>query len=181
MHTGVAAAAASLLQQPCGDPGSARRAWRLCPRACHRAAQHGGACWAGRPLAIGVLLHHARMHCFLFALTCVLYMYCVYYGRQELLPAPLRHTTRPQPTPSEPLVCAVCCTPAALVFRGIGFFDVGVLVFTGQLAKLAAHIVPCGPAQRRRSKEQWVQLLKERLRPVPPRPRPAAAARTKAA
>ncbi|KAG2493498.1 hypothetical protein HYH03_008314 [Edaphochlamys debaryana] len=53
----------------------------------------------------------------------------------------------------------------ALAFRGIGFFDVGVMVFTGQLDKLASHIVPCGPKQAARSREEWVALLRHRLQP----------------
>ncbi len=52
---------------------------------------------------------------------------------------------------------------AALAFQGIGFFDVGLLVFTGQLHRLAGHVVPCGPRQAARSREQWVQLLRHRL------------------
>ncbi len=61
---------------------------------------------------------------------------------------------------------------AALVFHSLGFFDVGLAVFTGRLAYLARHIVPCGPRQAARTHEQWVEVLRERLRPV----RPAAAA-----
>ena len=37
--------------------------------------------------------------------------------------------------------------PAALVFDGIGFFDVGVAVFSGRLEWLAERIVPCGARQ----------------------------------
>ena len=55
---------------------------------------------------------------------------------------------------------------AALAFAGIGFFDVGLAVFTGRLSWLAEKIVPCGPKQAARSNEQWVALLKERLQPV---------------
>ncbi|EFJ49187.1 hypothetical protein VOLCADRAFT_120780 [Volvox carteri f. nagariensis] len=54
----------------------------------------------------------------------------------------------------------------ALVFRGIGFFDVGFMVFTKQLDKLATYIVPCGPNQAKRSHEEWVALLRHRLRPA---------------
>ncbi|GFR48554.1 hypothetical protein Agub_g10453 [Astrephomene gubernaculifera] len=54
----------------------------------------------------------------------------------------------------------------ALVFRGIGFFDVGLMVFTGQLDRLASYIVPCGPKQRARSREEWVALLRYRLQPA---------------
>eukprot|EP00879_Flechtneria_rotunda_P006238 GHRR01006557.1.p1 GENE.GHRR01006557.1~~GHRR01006557.1.p1 ORF type:complete len:253 (+),score=90.81 GHRR01006557.1:1174-1932(+) len=54
----------------------------------------------------------------------------------------------------------------ALVFQGISFFDVGLAVFTGRLEWLANHIVPCGPCQAGRSKQQWVELLQHRLQPV---------------
>ncbi len=54
----------------------------------------------------------------------------------------------------------------ALIFRGIGFFDVGVMVFTRQLDKLATFIVPCGPKQARRSHDEWVALLRHRLGPA---------------
>lgn len=37
------------------------------------------------------------------------------------------------------------------------------MVFTGQLHRLAGHVVPCGPRQAARSREQWVQLLRHRL------------------
>ncbi len=58
---------------------------------------------------------------------------------------------------------------AALVFHSLGFFDIGVAVFTGRLGYLADHIVPCGPRQVTRTREEWIALLKRRLRPVPPR------------
>ncbi len=59
-----------------------------------------------------------------------------------------------------------CGATAALTFKGIGFFDVGVAVFTGRLGWLADRVVPCGERQAGRSREEWVQLLRERLRPV---------------
>eukprot|EP00898_Chlorokybus_atmophyticus_P001272 jgi/Chlat1/2145/Chrsp17S02722 len=52
----------------------------------------------------------------------------------------------------------------ALVFEGVGFFDVGFLVFTRQLDKLAARIVQLG--HRKRTHEELVRLLEERLKPV---------------
>ncbi|PNH03607.1 Pumilio 3 [Tetrabaena socialis] len=55
---------------------------------------------------------------------------------------------------------------APVPFQGVGFFDVGVMAFTGQLEKLAGHIVPCGPKQGGRSREEWVALLRHRLRPA---------------
>lgn len=52
----------------------------------------------------------------------------------------------------------------ALVFEGIAFFDVGFLVFTGQLGKLADRYVNIG--QKSRSKEDLVKLFQSRLRPI---------------
>lgn len=63
-----------------------------------------------------------------------------------------------------PALCWPGC--AALVFKGIGFFDVGVAVLTRRLGWLADRIVPCGPRQARRSREEWVELLRYRLRPA---------------
>jgi hypothetical protein len=62
------------------------------------------------------------------------------------------------------------CPPAlaALAFKGIGFFDVGLAVFTGRLGWLADRTVPCGPKQAARSRQEWVQLLQHRLQPVTP-------------
>jgi hypothetical protein len=64
------------------------------------------------------------------------------------------------------LLYCCCVAPAALAFRGIGFFDVGLAVFTGRLGWLADRIVPCGPKQAARSRQEWVQLLQHRLQPV---------------
>lgn len=77
-------------------------------------------------------------------------------------------------TPLAAVACPVCSQTrhthihicAALVFEGIGFFDVGLAVFTGRLAWLADRIVPCGPRQAARSREEWVAVLKKRLQPV---------------
>lgn len=72
------------------------------------------------------------------------------------------------------LTCVCDCPPPcfpllhpALAFHGLGFFDVGLAVFTGRLGFLADHIVPCGPAQAARSREEWIALLQRRLAPVP--------------
>ncbi|GBF88896.1 fatty acid desaturase [Raphidocelis subcapitata] len=54
----------------------------------------------------------------------------------------------------------------ALCFEGIGFFDVGVAVFTGRLEWLADRVVPCGPKQAARGKREWVELMRRRLQPV---------------
>lgn len=66
----------------------------------------------------------------------------------------------------------------ALVFEGIGFFDVGLAVFTGRLGWLAERIVPCGPRQAARSRDEWVALLRRRLQPISRR---AASSSNKAA
>lgn len=55
---------------------------------------------------------------------------------------------------------------AALCFNGIGYFDIGLAIFTGRLGWLADRIVPCGPKQAARSREDWVALLQRRLQPV---------------
>lgn len=54
----------------------------------------------------------------------------------------------------------------SLCFEGIGFFDVGLAVFTGRLGWLADRVVPCGPRQAARAREEWVALLRRRLQPV---------------
>jgi len=51
--------------------------------------------------------------------------------------------------------------------------DVGLAVFTGRLGWLADRIVPCGPKQAARSKEDWVHELKARLRPCTRTPKQA--------
>lgn len=71
-------------------------------------------------------------------------------------------TTTASPCHTAALVAAC----AALVFASIGFFDIGVAVFMGQLGWLADHIVPCGPKQAARSREDWMQILQARLQPV---------------
>eukprot|EP00850_Spirogloea_muscicola_P011254 SM000069S20691 [mRNA] locus=s69:213200:215070:+ [translate_table: standard] len=52
----------------------------------------------------------------------------------------------------------------ALVFNGLGFFDVGILVFAGRLDVLANRYVNLG--QKQRSQEEIIALLRERLRPI---------------
>jgi len=52
----------------------------------------------------------------------------------------------------------------SLVFDGIGFFDVGLNVFLGRLDFLADRYVNIG--QKKRTKEEVVQLLKDRLKPI---------------
>lgn len=56
----------------------------------------------------------------------------------------------------------------ALVFNGIGFFDVGVALFFHRHGFLADRYVNVG--QKPRTREEVIELLKERLRPLPPRP-----------
>lgn len=74
--------------------------------------------------------------------------------------APLPPTPHPHPHPPIPP------PQSALVFANIGFFDVGVAVFTRRLGWLADRVVPCGPKQARRSREDWVALLQQRLVPT---------------
>uniref|UniRef100_A0A6S9QD96 Fatty acid desaturase domain-containing protein n=1 Tax=Chrysotila carterae TaxID=13221 RepID=A0A6S9QD96_CHRCT len=53
----------------------------------------------------------------------------------------------------------------ALVFRGLNYMEMGALVMSGQLEKLASYVVQLRPQPL--SKPQLVQLLRERLEPVP--------------
>lgn len=39
-------------------------------------------------------------------------------------------------------------------------------MFTGRLGWLADRVVPCGPKQAARTKQEWVALLQRRLQPV---------------
>lgn len=52
----------------------------------------------------------------------------------------------------------------SLVFMGIGFFEVGALVFSRQLGRLADNWVDL--QEKPRSREQKIEILKERLKPV---------------
>ncbi|CAI5942692.1 unnamed protein product, partial [Closterium sp. NIES-64] len=54
----------------------------------------------------------------------------------------------------------------AIVFRELHFIDVGILVFTGQLKKLATYYVNIGQPQR--TQEELVEMFKERLKPIKP-------------
>lgn len=55
---------------------------------------------------------------------------------------------------------------AALIFWGVGAFDVGLAVFTGRLRFLAERMLPCSQDLACMSIEDRVQLLRTRLRPV---------------
>lgn len=55
---------------------------------------------------------------------------------------------------------------AALLFHGIGVFDVGLAVFTGNFSFLVDHIVPCGPKMTEMTYDELVSLLKDRLKPI---------------
>lgn len=59
---------------------------------------------------------------------------------------------------------------AALVFQGIGFFDVGLMVMLGRLDRLADHCLPCGATAEGEvlSKDALVALMRTRLKPVGP-------------
>ncbi|KAK9810976.1 hypothetical protein WJX73_002930 [Symbiochloris irregularis] len=54
----------------------------------------------------------------------------------------------------------------ALVFEGIGVFEVGMLVFMGRLHVLAKHVLPCDVAMAELSMSERVELLQSRLKPV---------------
>lgn len=55
---------------------------------------------------------------------------------------------------------------AALVFNGIGFFDVGIMVMCGRLDSLAKHLLPCSSSMAGMTQPELIQLLKTRLLPV---------------
>ena len=52
----------------------------------------------------------------------------------------------------------------AIVFQGIGFFEVGLFVKLGMFKKLASHFVHLGG--KRRSEEELIAMFKERLQPI---------------
>lgn len=54
----------------------------------------------------------------------------------------------------------------AFIFDGISVFDVGVMVFSGRLDKLAEHYVHYGQTPTPRSKDQIVAELRRRLVPI---------------
>ncbi len=55
---------------------------------------------------------------------------------------------------------------AALVFEGIGVFEVGLGVFLGRLDSLVKHILICGQPLASMDSEALVELLRSRLKPV---------------
>jgi hypothetical protein len=61
---------------------------------------------------------------------------------------------------------AAAAAAVALVFAQVGPMDIGLAAFTGRLGSLADRIVPCGPKQAQRSKQDWVNELRRRLQPV---------------
>lgn len=63
------------------------------------------------------------------------------------------------------LLTGMCATDAALVFQGIGVFDVGLLVMMGRLHELAHHMLPCSAAMAELSMPGRVELLRSRLKP----------------
>jgi len=52
----------------------------------------------------------------------------------------------------------------AITFRGIGFFDVGFYVVTGQLKKLAKHYVPI--SDKYKNEDEIVNMFKQRLQKI---------------
>jgi len=57
-----------------------------------------------------------------------------------------------------------CSEEDALTFNGVGFFEVGFYVVTGQLNKLAKHYVPLN--DKYKSEEDIVKMLKNRLQRI---------------
>lgn len=56
----------------------------------------------------------------------------------------------------------------AITFRNIHFFDVGILVMTKQLRKLAEHYVHLGPPDKAPTIEAVEECLRARLKPIAP-------------
>jgi len=54
----------------------------------------------------------------------------------------------------------------ALVFDGIGFFDVGFLTLTRQWKKLSQHVVHLGSKESKRTEDQVITILKHRCKPI---------------
>jgi len=54
----------------------------------------------------------------------------------------------------------------AITFQGVGFFDIGVMVFARQLRTLVRKHLVVLPGQPQRSEDEWVAVLKDRLKPV---------------
>jgi hypothetical protein len=44
----------------------------------------------------------------------------------------------------------------SLIFQGIGFFDIGILVFTRQWKKLCTHVVQIG--SKKRTEEELIEV-----------------------
>lgn len=55
---------------------------------------------------------------------------------------------------------------AALVFQGVGWFDVGLAVFIRRYGLLADKFVPYSARFAALTREEVIQLLKSRLQPV---------------
>ena len=58
----------------------------------------------------------------------------------------------------------LCC--AALVFHGIGVFEVGLAVFLGRFEFLVQHMLICGQPFASMDREALVRVLKSRLKPI---------------
>lgn len=58
----------------------------------------------------------------------------------------------------------------AMTFRGVHFFDVGILVMTKQLRKLAEHYVHLGTKDTAPTVQAVEEMLRERLKPMAPVP-----------
>ena len=55
---------------------------------------------------------------------------------------------------------------AALAFKGIGVFEVGLAVFLGRLEYLVDHLITLGSALAGRDRSELVRVLESRLRPI---------------
>ena len=53
----------------------------------------------------------------------------------------------------------------AIVFEGISFFEVGIMIFTGQLHKLASYVVQI--QDKKRSQAEIVAMFEHRFKPIP--------------
>lgn len=57
-------------------------------------------------------------------------------------------------------------TVSGLVFKGIGFFDVGVAVFLGRYSYLSKHLLRCGSVAATMSDGDIASMLQDRLKPI---------------
>ncbi len=75
---------------------------------------------------------------------------------------PLSRRDAPQLTAADSLPCGC----AALVFEGVGWFDVAVAIFAGRHNFLAARFVPYSERFAAMSPEEVKSMLLDRLKPI---------------